>query len=212
MIFYLLQSPLDFLVYIVALLAALTIHEFSHAWAASILGDDTAKAYGRLSLNPLAHLDPWGTLFLFFAGFGWGKPVIYNPNNLKYGRTGEFLVAIAGPFSNIILAFLFSVPFRIIHTVNPALEGNLIFSILDKLALINLILATFNMIPIPPLDGSKILYLFISEETKITLERIGPLILFGLLFLIFFSGGTVWEKTIVPIVEWLKWLVKYWPG
>lgn len=212
MLFYLLQSPLDFLVYIIALLLAITIHEFSHAWAAVIQGDATPKVYGRLSLNPLAHLDPWGTLFLFIAGFGWGKPVLYNPNALKGGGKSEFFIAIAGPLSNIILAFFLTIPFRVIHSFNPALESNLILDIFDKLALLNIVLAVFNLIPIPPLDGSKILYLFISEETRYNLERLGPMLLFGLLFVFFLSGGSVWEKTIVPIVQWLSWLIKYFPG
>jgi len=149
-------SPMMFLVVVLVLIYALTIHEFAHALAATILGDQTANFSGRLTLNPLAHLEFFGTMMLLLAGFGWGKPVPVNPYNLKYKKWGEAIVALAGPISNFISVGLFIVIFRLIA---PNLApDNMLVVFLTTLIVVNLTLGVFNLIPIPPLDGSKILF------------------------------------------------------
>lgn len=134
----------------VALVLCLSIHEFAHAFAAHKLGDDTAKALGRLTLNPLAHLDPLGTLLLLVAGFGWGKPVPYNPMNLKNPARDGSLIAFAGPLSNFILALFFTL---LLHILNLGSVLNAFFYIV---IVYNLVLGFFNLIPIYPLDGFNI--------------------------------------------------------
>lgn len=162
------------LVSIPGVLLAITFHEFAHGFTAYKLGDNTAKNEGRLSLNPLDHLDPIGTLMLLFAGFGWGKPVHVNPVN--YTRKismekGEAIVSVAGPLTNIILAFLLALIYEalikfasvefILSTV-----GNIIKLMLESAILINIGLGVFNLIPLPPLDGSKIIMPFLPYNAK----------------------------------------------
>lgn len=144
-------NPLLFLIVAAVLIATITIHEFAHAWAANRLGDPTAKHMGRLTLNPLAHLDPLGTLLIFVAGFGWGKPVLFNPHNLDNPRRDSALVALAGPVSNVLMAILIAILLRVVpHTSVGDFVGFLLVQI-------NISLALFNLIPIHPLDGGKIL-------------------------------------------------------
>lgn len=190
MIFNLLfENPIMFLAWAVALVIAISVHEFSHASMATYLGDPTAKLQGRLTLNPLAHLDLWGTLLLLFAGFGWGKPVPFNPYNLKNQRYGPALVSIAGPLSNFVMVAFFSLILKYIYPLFGFSAENALFQFLYTLILINAVLMTFNLIPIPPLDGSKLLFALLpasAENIKIFLERYGFLILIGL---ILFGGG-----------------------
>lgn len=164
-----------FVFYLFAILLALTLHEFAHALVANRLGDPTPKLMGRLSLNPLAHLDLWGSIFLLLAGFGWGKPVIINPRNFSNPRWDNLTVSLAGPMTNLLLALIFGLILRFVPM--PALLLNLFVIIIE----INLIFMIFNLLPIPPLDGSKILGLFTSEETYLLLQQIGIPILFGLI-------------------------------
>lgn len=171
------DNPIVFLILLVALLAAITIHEAAHAFASSKLGDQTAKMLGRLSLNPAAHLDPIGTLFLLFFGFGWGKPVPVNPQNFKNPVFDELKVSLAGPLSNFLLAAFLSGILRI-----PNLPG-LLISALSLIIFLNLILMIFNLLPIPPLDGSKFLKIFVSEQVFLIIQQYGLWILLGLLFL-----------------------------
>lgn len=178
------ESPQIFLVVILAVIYALTIHEFSHAWAATALGDNTAKFSGRLTLNPLAHMEVWGTVMLVIAGFGWGKPVPVNLYNLKWRRWGSAAVSLAGPLSNFVSVFIFIIIFS---AIAPSLgPSNLLVIFLSFLIFINLILGIFNLIPIPPLDGSKILFAILPDrfdefKRKFTIN--GPFVLIGFIIL-----------------------------
>jgi Zn-dependent protease len=174
------------------LLIALPFHEFSHALAAFRLGDPTAKYMGRLTLNPLAHLDPLGSLLILLAGFGWAKPTPYNPYNLQGGRTGEAIVGFAGPASNLVLATAAAIPLRYIAASNV----NVPFEVVETLFLflqINVILMIFNLVPIPPLDGSKVLFAFLDPQTERQvrpfLEQYGFLILIAAMLLPILPGN-----------------------
>jgi Zn-dependent protease len=177
---------------IIILILSVIIHEVAHGYAALWMGDVTAKYAGRLSMNPIKHLDPFGSIILpallVFSGvgvvFGWAKPVPYNPYNLKNQRWGELVVAIAGPISNIMLAVVIALIVRFVPFVFPPAFVELAFIAI----LINIFLAFFNMVPIPPLDGSKVLFnLFPSLALKIRgqLKVYGPFIL--LIFIFFFA-------------------------
>ena len=175
---------LDFIFGLVALIAAITIHEYSHAWAAEHLGDPTPRLQGRLTLNPLAHLDPIGTILLILVRFGWGKPVQFDPFNLRNPRRDSALISIAGPVSNILLAIVCSL---IVRLPLPSI----IAIFLMQLLFINVVLAIFNLVPIHPLDGFKIVEGFLPEQQAREwheLERFGVIFLIFLLFPIF--GGT----------------------
>lgn len=209
----LIQDPITLIAFVVGIVVAITFHEFAHAWTANRLGDATPKYQGRLSLNPFAHLDPIGTIFLFVAGIGWGKPVLYNPNNLKRGKYDEFLIAISGPLTNIIMAFIFALPYRIaVLTGHLGLIDQPIVIIANFITELNLILAVFNLIPIPPLDGSKFLYLFLPENAKLTLEKLGLPILISFFIIIFVFKVDFFGRIIFPIINWLEYWVRIFPG
>ena len=170
-------------------LIAITFHEFAHAYAADKLGDDTPRYQGRLSLNPLAHLDPFGVIMLIFAHIGWGKPVEINPNNFtrKFNtRTGEAIVSIAGPIMNFLLAILFTIIFYALNTFAGAFIttkiGFILMLIIQYTIVVNVGLGVFNLIPLPPLDGSKVLAPFLSYNARRWFEEHTQL--FYLIFLI----------------------------
>ncbi len=185
--------------FIIAILIALTVHEWAHAFVADRLGDHTARSLGRLTLNPIAHLDPMGTLMFFLIHFGWGKPVPVDPRNFKNIRRDSALVSLAGPLSNLILAILSFILLLIIapQIMHVTSGEELLFArgagatvqaffteILTNSLFINLGLMAFNLIPIAPLDGSKILEAFIPYRYADAYETImqrGPIILIGLL-------------------------------
>ena len=187
--------------FIIGIIIALTIHEFSHAYVADRLGDPTPRSYGRLTLNPLAHLDPLGTLMLFIARFGWGKPVPVDSYNLKNPKRDEILISLAGPLSNIILAFVLG----LVNRFFP----NLLFIIFPIIS-INLSLAVFNLLPIPPLDGSKIFLNLLPVDTATQwqeeITRFGPIILIALIFLPF-AGGNLISLIISPVITGLLKLI-----
>ena len=145
------ENPFVFLIIAIAIIFALTIHEFFHAWMAYYLGDPTSKHQKRLTMNPLAHLDPFGTLLLFIAGFGWGKPVPFNPLNLRNKKWGPALVALAGPGSNFIAALAIGLSLRFFE-----IDSYYLSLFLNYFVWINLLLGIFNLMPVPPLDGSHI--------------------------------------------------------
>lgn len=201
-----------FIFFVVALVVAITVHEFAHAWMATMLGDPTARAGGRLTLNPLAHLDPMGTILLFLVGFGWGRPVPYNPNFVRYGRWGELWIALAGPLANILTAFLLALPGRIFLLTNQTLPDGKIYVFLAVVVTLNIFLAAFNLIPIPPLDGSKILYLILSSfgvgtYTIIRLEQMGPMLLLLLIFADRLIGTNIIFTLLEPLIAIMQWFV-----
>jgi Zn-dependent protease len=190
-----------------SLAIAITVHEFCHGLVAYHLGDGTAMRMGRLSLNPLAHLDPIGTLMLFLVGFGWGKPVPVNPLYLRHGvKSGMALVALAGPVSNLLTAGLFSLPVKLgliaWHCPWQYLPfthwdpGWLIADIVGYIIFYNIILAVFNLIPVPPLDGFRIVMGILPNELFYSLSRIecyGPVLILAIVVLDSFAGtGILW--------------------
>jgi len=180
------ENPSLFMVWVLAVIFGITIHEFSHALFGYILGDKTAKDRGRLTLNPLVHLDLFGFFLLLIAGFGWGKPVPFNPNNLKSRRWGPALIALAGPLSNLLAIIIFGFALKLVSIYSSLGLDNLLVLFFLYLIQINMILMVFNLLPIPPLDGSKVLFSILPASLanfKTTLVRIGPtLILFLILF------------------------------
>ena len=169
---------LNLLLTLPAVLIAITFHEFAHAFAADKLGDDTPRRHGRLTLNPFAHLEPVGSLLLIFAGFGWGKPVEINPRNFNRDKSmtaSEAIVAIAGPAMNLILAILFTFLYFAIVKIAPAFcitqVGLVILTLIQMTIIINIGLGVFNLIPLPPLDGSKVLKLFLPVNVRDWFER-----------------------------------------
>lgn len=188
------------------LIMSIVIHEVSHGLAAMSQGDLTAKYQGRLTLNPLKHIDPFGSVILpllfVLSGssmvFGWAKPVPYNPYNLKNGRWSELWVAVAGPLSNICIALLFGLVLRFFGNSLPLAT----IQILSMVSLINLVLAIFNLVPLPPLDGSKILFSLLPEQTlklRAIFETYG---MFLTIFFIFF----VWQY-FSPAIFWIFRLI-----
>ena len=189
-------------------LVAITFHEFAHGFVAYKLGDNTAKDEGRLSLNPLDHLDPIGTLMLIFAGFGWGKPVHVNPRN--YTRKismekGEAIVSAAGPIMNILLAIIFTlIYFAVKKYASVAFLGStvggIILLLLVSIISTNIGLGVFNLIPLPPLDGSKIIMPFLPYKAKeffVNNEQI-----FSLIFVVLWVTGIA-GIIITPVISWV---------
>ena len=171
------QNPMELLSLVLTLpgvIIAITFHEFAHAFVADKLGDDTARREGRLSLNPFDHLDPIGTVLLLFAGFGWGKPVHVNPRNYTRKMSmekGEALVSIAGPMMNFILAIIFAIIYYGIYKFTDAsfwlsTMGGIIMSLISATVSINVGLGLFNLVPLPPLDGSKVIMPFLPYKAK----------------------------------------------
>jgi Zn-dependent protease len=181
----LLTDPLVFLLWMTAILVALTVHEFSHALAASWLGDPTAQRMGRLSLNPLAHIDWFGLVALVLIGLGWGKPVPFNPYLLRDQKWGPLYIGLAGPASNLILLVISGLLLRL--TVPALGVDNLLVIFLSLCFLINSALMLFNLLPLPPLDGSKIVLAVLHghkwQTVRHWVEYYGPWVLMALIFM-----------------------------
>jgi Zn-dependent protease len=201
----------------IMLLIGFPVHEFSHALAAYRLGDSTARFMGRLTLNPVAHFDPLGGILLAVTfigssfGFGWAKPTPVNPSNLEGGRFGEAIVAAAGPISNLVLATAAALPLRYL-LANPELARQvppMALQVLILFVFINLVLMVFNLFPIPPLDGSKVLFAFLPPQVawryRPMLEQYG----FILLLLVFFllPGDSIGSRILGPILDGLLGLL-----
>lgn len=191
-------SMLDMVLRLAAVLLCLTVHETCHGLAAYALGDPTARRAHRLSLNPLRHIDWFGLLMMFAAGFGWAKPVPVNPNYFKKPKQGMALTALAGPVSNFLLALLTLLAARIFCDVAAYSETNQrILDFLLMVAVLSIGLGLFNLVPIPPLDGSKVLFAVLPDRAYDWLmrnERYGMLLLFSLVF--FDVGSNALSKTI----------------
>ena len=188
------SAPLEMqLIVMPCILFALTFHEYAHARVAYYLGDYTAYYQDRMNLNPISHLDPIGTLALYFLGFGWAKPVPVNMRNLSEPRTDMMLIAIAGPASNIFLAILGSIFLRF-STIAPFSIPELFTSAMIFFVFINIVLALFNLIPIAPLAGARLLPLFIRDpRTLYQIEYYGPRVLMGLVLLSLVGGLSIFS-------------------
>lgn len=191
-----------FVIGTISILVAITVHEFAHAWMAEHLGDPTARLQGRLSLNPLVHLDPLGTLGLFLLGFGWGKPVPFDPYNLANPRRDGALISLAGPVSNLILATVLAIILRAPFLFN-LFSSTYLAALLIFIIKWNVSLAIFNLIPIHPLDGGKILGGLLPEELANrfddVLQQYGFILLLFLVFPLFGGTSLVWS-IISPVI------------
>ena len=204
MINYLFTNPLLFFVYIIALLVAIAVHEFSHALAADYLGDPTARLAGRLKLNPLVHIDGMGLLFLLLFGFGWGKPVGFDPFNLKNPRKDAAIISLAGPFSNFVLASLLAISLRLLAFFKFSSLVSAGYFFLIPIISLNVILGVFNLLPIHPLDGFKIAGGLLSDEKArewYQLERYGMIFLIMLIFP--FGRGSMLDIIIRPVISFI---------
>ena len=176
------------------ILVALPVHEFAHAFAAVQLGDPTPRFQGRYTLNPLRHIDPLGALLIYLVGFGWAKPVQWSPHNIEIDRRlGSIIVAAVGPLSNLLLAFVSLLALRILLAAGGASQVGFVANFLLMFANINVILFVFNLLPIPPLDGSHILFALLPGDTSqlyVLLSRYGMLILLAFVFL---GGNIIWR-------------------
>ncbi len=201
-----------FIALLIALVIALSMHEYAHAWTANYLGDDTPRAYGRLTLNPLAHLDPIGSLLLVFAGFGWAKPVPVNPYNLnRRSPAGLMWVSLAGPASNFLMAVVAAIPLRLGLEYLPSSDSlDSLWLFLFYFIQINLGLMLFNLLPLAPLDGEKIAVYLLPPAWGRALEKIAPygsIILLLVLFVLPRMNVDVFGMIISPVVKSLTSLL-----
>ena len=192
---------------IIILILSVIIHEVSHGYMAELLGDPTARLQGRLTLNPIKHVDPMGSIIVpamtYLLGgfaFGWAKPVVYNPYNLKNRRQGEFLIALAGPLSNLAIAVIFGTIIRFVAA--GATEMTPFLEVLSVIVAMNIVLAVFNLVPLPPLDGSKLFLAFLPTQYgrfRFAVERFGPVFVVLAVFIL-------WQF-IAPIIPWIFTLI-----
>ena len=192
-------DPIVFFIQTFVLVYAITIHEFAHVLAAKLQGDDTGEQLGRLTLNPLAHLDPIGTLLIFFMGLGWGKPAPYNPNHLSDRKWGPVWVGLSGPLSNILSGVVFAYIARFLVLFGLVSATSTVIFFFYLLSLLNFAFTFFNLIPIPPLDGSKLLLALIPDsqyKLKHALETRGNVLFIFLMMISIASGlhifGFIW--------------------
>jgi Zn-dependent protease len=207
------NNPLSFLLSVVGLAVAITVHEFAHAYAAEHLGDPTPRLMGRLTLNPLKHLDPIGTIMLFVVRFGWGKPVQFDPFNLRHPRRDSAIISLAGPFSNFLTAIIAAILFQILFSFRVTLLSYsfvglltyIFIGLLQPIILYNVILGVFNLVPIHPLDGFKIVEGILPEEYARQWKELEPYGMIFLLFLIFPIFGSISpiSRFISPIINFI---------
>lgn len=205
------NDPVGFVYLAITLVIALTVHEFAHAWTAFQLGDDTAERAGRLTLNPLKHLDPLGTIIFLAVGFGWAKPVPFDPYAVtRRNPAGVMFVAAAGPVSNLLMAIVASIPFQTgLFDSVVASEGVLFFaaSFLATFIRINLVLLFFNLIPVAPLDGEKVLSYLLPPSGQATMARIRPYGPMLLMLLLFAGRGIISVLIFTPVNQLFRLLV-----
>ena len=200
------SQPFVFFGWAVAMILAISVHEFAHAAAATSLGDQTARLQGRLTLNPLSHLDLIGTILMLTIGFGWGKPVPFNPYNLKYQRFGPAMVSLAGPISNLFMVTLGVLALKFLFPLTGFADTNGLHTLLTLFIMIDAVLMVFNFIPLPPLDGSKAFFALMPrnfEGVRMFLERYGTFILIGLL--LFLPG--VFDAIFTVTLNVINWFV-----
>ena len=204
-------DPAVQVILIPVILFSFSFHEFSHGWVAFRFGDPTAHQHGRLTLNPLAHLDVFGTFALYFMGFGWAKPVPVDIGRLRNPKRNATLVALAGPGSNFLLALICGISFSIL--IKMAAGGTqvptIILKVLQVGLFINITLGVFNFLPIPPLDGSRILEGFIPYEHRhivLKMEQVGPMVLIGLIAFGWITGFSIIWMVMGPIITTLAGL------
>jgi Zn-dependent protease len=191
-------NMLFFVVMIAVILFAITVHEYAHGKAAEAFGDPTPRMSGRLTLNPLAHIDPIGFLMLIIVRFGWAKPVPINPRYFRDPEKDMAFVALAGPFANFTLAVLIALVFRVIPVPRSEL-GYFILNVFQYAVWINIALGIFNLLPIPPLDGSRLLRAVVPYEGQIFMDRLEPYGFFVLIFLILFPG---FSSTLIFLISY----------
>jgi Zn-dependent protease len=195
------SNPLSFILVFGGLILAVGLHEAAHCFMADYLGDPTPRSMGRLTLNPLVHLDLLGTLAILFAGFGWGKPAPFDPYNLKNPKKDTALIALAGPITNVVIAVLLGLVMRYLSMPSAVYQSLL------TILVINLSLAFFNLIPVPPLDGSKIIGVLMSHESATKYQRINnPLLLLALIFPVF-GGASLASLIISPAINFVLHLL-----
>lgn len=201
----LISNPLAFIVFFAGLIMAITIHEFAHAWVADLLGDPTPRARGRLTLNPLAHLDPLGTLAILLTRFGWGKPVPFDEYNLKDPVRDTALISLSGALANLLLAGLISIIINLQIMPFAWLQTAMV-----QILIVNVVLAVFNLVPIKPLDGNKVMRALLPSESAREYDRVMDQYgLWILLFLVFpWSGTSPISQLISPIIDLIvRWLI-----
>ncbi len=204
MLFSLFSNPISFVFYLVGLFIAITVHEFAHAWMADKLGDPTPRLDGRVTLNPKAHIDPWGLVVLLFFGFGWGRPVQYDPYNLKEPRRDSAYIALAGPVSNIILASILSVLIYLFNLIEFPFLSIISLIVFPPLIMLNLTLAIFNLLPVHPLDGFSIVEGFLPRDQAADwsqLRRYG--MIFLLLLIIPIGSQSMVSMIMRPIMQFV---------
>jgi Zn-dependent protease len=194
------SDPTVFLAIVVALVVAITIHEFSHAAVATAQGDDTARSQGRLTLNPIRHLDPFGTIFMVLAGFGWGRPVPFSPAQLRNKRYGPVMVSLIGPISNFVLALASALVLKALRST----DNQTLLLFVAVFMRINLILGIFNLLPIPPLDGSRLLGALLPPSRQGIvrfLDQYGIYLLLGLILLPALNPNLNWLEPLFQRAE-----------
>lgn len=209
--FSLMRNPIELLIYLIALAVAISIHEFSHAYTADRLGDPTPRLQGRLTLNPLAHLDLMGTLMLLIARFGWGKPVQFDPFNLRHPRRDSAIISIAGPISNFLTAIVCALFLQLLLSLRltfltvpiVGIVVYLLTAILQPVIVLNIVLGIFNLVPIHPLDGFKIVEGILPAEYARQWHELEGYGMIFLLFLVFpiFGGISPISRFISPIID-----------
>jgi Zn-dependent protease len=204
---YLLREPELFVAFLVAVIVGITFHELSHAAVAALQGDQTARSQGRVTLNPISHLDPLGSIAIIVAGFGWGRPVPVSPSRLRNRRFGHLLVGLAGPVANFVVAIVSVIALRIaLPPADTAFDVNFTLTLLYYLVAVNIGLGVFNLLPIPPLDGSTLLSILLppSRQNIVRfLEQYGIFLVFALLIF----GSTLLTPVIRSVTEAIYGLV-----